>query len=334
MGQCRGDQFAGIKADFVELDLGAFFGRCVVPQDVDRVVVFALFEQHANHRQLASFALVHKVRHHGHGFAVDFFFAGAVKVKLQQIKHFPIDFGGAARGNIDLDGVAIVEHAQGAGLVADFQAVLGLFKRPNDVEWRLLFAIGAGGEFFAPIFWAHFTFIAPMGCAAFAVFFVALAWRAIGQDGDFFTRSDQGILRGANGVQATGPIGHLQGFVESADGFGVFGSIGQQTHSAQAELALSAQAGFQTFVNALDITQQHAIGESGLDRFEFARLGAELLDLGLGFLQLFAGFGQLFLGFVQTLHHFCQLMGDVFFTRKIHVAKSTGGHQQQAQHDF
>ena len=173
-----------------------------------------------------------------------------------------------------------------------------------------------------------------MGCAAFAVFFVALAWRAIGQDGDFFTRSDQGILRGANGVQATGPIGHLQGFVESADGFGVFGSIGQQTHSAQAELALSAQAGFQTFVNALDITQQHAIGESGLDRFEFARLGAELLDLGFGFVQLFAGFGQLFLGFVQTLHHFCQLMGDVFFTRKIHVAKSTGGHQQQAQHDF
>ena len=336
MGQCRGDQLAGVKADFVELDLRAFFGWYVVPQHIDGLVVLALFEQNTNHRQFASFALVYKVRPHGHGFAVDFFFAGAAKVDLQQVKYFPIDFGGAARGNIDLDGVAIVEHAQGAGLVADFQAVLGLFKRPNDVEWRLLFAIGAGGELFAPVFWAHFALITPMGgtMTAFAVLVISLAWGTVSQNSDFFARSDQGILRRAHGVEAAGPIGHLQGLVERADSFGVFGAVGQQTHSAQAELALCAQTGFQTFVDALDITQQHAVGKSGLDRFEFARLGAELLDLGFGFVQLFAGFGQLFLGFVQTLHHFCQLMGDVFFTRKIHVAKSTGGHQQQAQHDF
>ena len=337
MGQGRRDQLAGIKADFVELDLGAFFGWDVVPQHIDGLVVFALFEQHTHHRQFAGFALVHKVGHHGHGFAFDFFFAGAVEVELEQVKHFAIDFGRAAWGNVDLDGVAVVEHAQRAGFVADFQAVFGFFKRPHDVQRRLLFAIGTGGELFAPAFGAHFALVTPMGgtaMTAFAVFVIALAWGTVGQNSDFFARSDQGILRRAHGVEAAGPIGHLQGLVERADGFGVFGAVGQQTHSAQAELALRAQTGFQTFVNALDITQQHAVGKSGLDCFEFARLGAEILDLGLGFLQFFAGFGQLFLGFVQTLHHFCQLMGDVLFARKIHVAKRTGGHQQQAQHDF
>ena len=116
---------------------------------------------------------MHKVHHHGHGFAVDFFFAGAVKVELQQLMGHAVDADFAARRHIDLDGVAVVDHLQGAFLVVGRHHGARLHEGATDVQRRLRFALDAGGELFAPTLWAHFTVVTPVNGVLFRGFFVA-----------------------------------------------------------------------------------------------------------------------------------------------------------------
>ena len=181
---------------------------------------------------------MHKVHHHGHGLAVDFFFAGAVKVELQQLMRHAVDADFAARRHIDLDGVAIVDHFQWAFLVVGGHHGARFYKGATDVQRRLRFALDTGGELFAPALRTHFTVVTPvnsvlfwgffiarfavavvfgmaivLGVAVFASSLVVMAGffslvalgtlgQAIGHDGDFFARCCQPDLGGANGVLA------------------------------------------------------------------------------------------------------------------------------------
>ena len=118
---------------------------------------------------------MHKVHHHGHGFAVNFLFAGAVEVKLQQIVGDAINAQLATRRHDHLDSVAVVEYLERAFFVVGRHHHAGFHKGVFDVQGRLRFASGAGGELFAPLVRAHFALIAPMGCGVLFLFLVAVA---------------------------------------------------------------------------------------------------------------------------------------------------------------
>ena len=77
-------------------------------------IFLALVQQNRDDRQLARRALVNQVRHHRTGLALDVLFAGAMKVKLQQLVALAIDHGFAAITNINLQGVAVVDNLQRA----------------------------------------------------------------------------------------------------------------------------------------------------------------------------------------------------------------------------
>ena len=77
---------------------------------------------------------MHKVRNHGGVFTVDLFFRGAVEVELQQVIAFLVDGQRAARFEIDLNRVAVVQYLQWAFFVIHAQHVFGFFKRSDDVQ--------------------------------------------------------------------------------------------------------------------------------------------------------------------------------------------------------
>ena len=144
---------------------------------------------------------MYKVRHHGHGFAVDLLFARTVEMELQQVVDVFVDFEGATRLHIDLDGVPVVQDFEGAFFVSNSQHVFRLLKGSSDVERRLFGAFAAGRKLIAPFVRAHFAHIVPM-CSMrfFTVTFIALD-RTISQHLDFLTSCGERILRSTNGLE-------------------------------------------------------------------------------------------------------------------------------------
>ena len=55
---------------------------------------------------------------------------------------------------------------------------------------------------------------------------------------DFFASGGQCILCGTNDLLLALPVGHFQSFLEGFDGGGIFGAVGQQSNTGQAQLAL------------------------------------------------------------------------------------------------
>ena len=80
---------------------------------------------------------MNKVNHHGQRFAVNFFFAGAVKVKLQQVVGNAVNTKFAAWVHVHLNRVAIVEHAQSAFFVVRGNHHAAFNKGPANIQGRL-----------------------------------------------------------------------------------------------------------------------------------------------------------------------------------------------------
>ena len=158
-----GQQVGGVEHHAIGYHFRAFsFGR-MCPQSFDAWVFIAFAQHHAQHGQFTVGAFVHKVNHHGRGFAVNLFFAGAMEVKLQQVIRLAVDSNFGTRGHIHLNGVAVVHNFELALFVVGGHAKANLFKRTFDVQRCLRLASAAGWKFFTPVFWAHGAFIVPMG---------------------------------------------------------------------------------------------------------------------------------------------------------------------------
>ena len=111
-------------------------------------------------------------------------------------------------------------------------------------------------------------FVVFFGVGIFAVSLFVGRFFTFRQDFDFLTRSSQGVLRRANGLQTVAPFGHFQGFLVSGDGLRVLRTFGQQAKGRHAHLPLSAQA-FLGFVQKLNVLQNNTIGEGRLQGFQF-----------------------------------------------------------------
>ena len=157
---------------------------------------------------------------------------------------------------------------------------------------------------------------------------------------DFFTRSRQTDLGGANGVFAVTPVGQRQRFFIGLNRSGVFRAFGQHAQSGQANQALRAEVLF-FFVGGLQIGQRGATGQAGFDRIELAGLGRGGLRLfahGLHFLGSHLG---RFLGLFNLgrglLGCFGQLLDGSLAALRLfprHIAKRSSAGHSQRQDDF
>ncbi|MCY1371288.1 hypothetical protein D9M68_967810 [compost metagenome] len=104
------------------------------PDLVHQIVGGARVDQHRHHGELALVVFVDQVRDHGKTLVVHLFLRRVVEVELQQL------VGGAAHGQrvagvqVDLDGVAVVDHAAAAGLVIEEQRFGGALQGAGFVD--------------------------------------------------------------------------------------------------------------------------------------------------------------------------------------------------------
>src|SRR4029077_710172 len=105
----------------------------------------ALSQQNGNDGKVAVLIGVHKMGHHVVTFAVDLFLARMVEVKLFQLVLLVTNADKAARGVVDLDGMAVVDDMERRRFVVELNRGQISFLRLADIDWRLVLPKLAGG---------------------------------------------------------------------------------------------------------------------------------------------------------------------------------------------
>ncbi len=117
--------------------------------------------------------------HHVELARIDALFAGAVEVELQQVITASTNDDAVAGLQVDLNGVAVVDHAELGGPVVKLDGLQLDLDAIADVDGALPLAEAAQAVFWferAPLVWAAFASVVPVGAFTVGVAMLAGGW--------------------------------------------------------------------------------------------------------------------------------------------------------------